>query len=72
MQNVEALIADMDGFIVNIHELQLLRQYHAEAVSWNCRLNNVLQNIHEREDQENVASELKRLLEDGMLLKIQG
>ncbi|CAM8881009.1 unnamed protein product [Rhodiola kirilowii] len=70
LMNVEVLLADMNGFIVNIHELELLRQYHAEALSWTCHLNNVRQNIHEREDYENIVTELKKLLEDGMMLHI--
>uniref|UniRef100_A0A7N0VHE2 Uncharacterized protein n=2 Tax=Kalanchoe fedtschenkoi TaxID=63787 RepID=A0A7N0VHE2_KALFE len=71
LRNVEAVLEDMDDFVVNIPELELLRTYHAITLSWISRLNAVLQSSHVREDQENVVTELRELLEDGMNLKIK-
>lgn len=72
LQKLEALFQEWDGFTINIPELKLLKQYHSDAISWISRLNDVLMNIHEREDQENVVSELSSIQSDGESLKIQG
>lgn len=71
LEKLEALFQEWDGFTINIPELKLLKQYHSDAISWISRLNDVLMNIHEREDQENVVSELSSIQSDGESLKIQ-
>lgn len=59
-------------FVVNIPELELLKQYHGDSVSWVSRFKNILLNSNEREDQENVVEELKCIQTDGSDLKVQG
>ncbi|KAM2673879.1 hypothetical protein EV2_015129 [Malus domestica] len=71
LEDVEALLKQLDGFTVNTPELKLLKQYHIDTVSWISRLNAVLVNIHEREDQNNVVNELMLILTDGASLKIK-
>ncbi|PON84593.1 Autoimmune regulator [Trema orientale] len=71
LKNVEVFLQEMDNFTVNVPELKLLRQYHADAVLWISRFNNILLNICEREDQHNVVAELDCILKDGASLKIQ-
>lgn len=66
------LISEYDGFTVSIPELKILRGYCRDAVSWISRVNQVLVDIHCREDQENVVDELTSILRDGKLLKVQG
>ncbi|CAH1430281.1 unnamed protein product [Lactuca virosa] len=46
-------------------------KYQSDALYWISRFNNILKNIHEREDQENVFDELICLEKDGSLLKVQ-
>ena len=72
LQNVEAFLQEMNNFTVNFPELKLLRHYHADAVSWISRFNDILHGISEREDQHNVVAELTCILKDGASLKIQG
>ncbi|XP_059661778.1 lysine-specific demethylase JMJ17 isoform X2 [Cornus florida] len=71
LKNLEVLLQDLDGCTVNIPELNLLRQYHSDAVSWLSRFNAVLMSVDEREDQEHVVEELICIQKDAMLLKIQ-
>ncbi|KAF4403837.1 hypothetical protein CsatB_003771 [Cannabis sativa] len=71
LKNVEVLLLEMDNFTVNVPELKLLRQYHADASLWISRFKNILVNISEREDQHNVIAELDCILKDGASLKIQ-
>lgn len=66
------LLQELDSFVVDIPELKLLKQYRSDAVLWISRFNDVLVNIHEREDQENVVEELNCILKDGSSLSIQG
>ncbi|GMH09395.1 hypothetical protein Nepgr_011236 [Nepenthes gracilis] len=70
LKMLEGLIQDFRSLMTSIPELQLLRLYHSNAISWISRFNHVRVNIHEREDQENVIDELKRLQDDGALLKV--
>ena len=72
LQNVEVFLLVMDSFTVNVPELKLLREYHADAVLWRSRFNDILLNISEREDQHNVVAALTCILKDGASLKIQG
>ncbi|KVH95386.1 ARID/BRIGHT DNA-binding domain-containing protein [Cynara cardunculus var. scolymus] len=71
LKNLEVLIQEYDGFTVDVPELTLLRQYQHDAFDWISRYNDVVKNIHEREDQENVVDELICLEKDGSLLKVQ-
>lgn len=71
LKNVEVFLLEMDSFTVNVPELKLLREYHAGAVLWRSRFNDILLNISEREDQHNVVAELTCILKDGASLKIQ-
>lgn len=68
---LESLVREYDGFKVIVPELKLLRECHADAVSWIGRANRVLVNIHSWDDQENVVDELTSLQKDGMSLKVQ-
>ncbi|KAA8522400.1 hypothetical protein F0562_013239 [Nyssa sinensis] len=70
LKKLEVLFQELDEFTVKIPELELLRKYHSDAVSWISRYNNVLLNIHEREDQEHVVDELKCIQKDASSLKI--
>jgi histone demethylase JARID1 len=72
MQNVEVLLQEFKNFTVNIPELMLLKQCHINAVSWISRCNDVLVNLHEREDQDKVVNELNCLLKDAASFRIQG
>ncbi|KAK8342073.1 hypothetical protein V6Z12_A08G206800 [Gossypium hirsutum] len=71
LKNVEVLLQEMASFSVNIPELALLKQYQIDASLWITKLNDILINIHQREDQQSVIDELNRILEDGESLKIQ-
>lgn len=66
------LFQEFESITVNIPELKLLRQYHADAVSWISHFHHVCVNVHEQEDQEIVIDELKCILQQGVLLRIQG
>ncbi|XP_022928863.1 lysine-specific demethylase 5A isoform X1 [Cucurbita moschata] len=68
---VKQFLQESNGFAVNIPELKLLRQYHDDAVSWKGRLNAIMVNVHEREDQHNVIEELNCILRDGLSLTIK-
>ena len=72
MQTVELFLQESNGFAVNIPELKLIRQYHDDVVKWHARLNAVLVNVHEREDQHTVIEELNCILRDGLSLTIKG
>lgn len=71
LKKLEMLLQELDSFVVDIPELKLLKQYRSDAVLWISRFNDVLVNIHEREDQENVVEELNCILKDGSSLSIQ-
>ncbi|KAK5813313.1 lysine-specific demethylase JMJ17 isoform X2 [Gossypium arboreum] len=71
LKDVEVLLQEMASFSVNIPELALLKQYQIDASLWITKLNDILINIHQREDQQSVIDELNRILEDGESLKIQ-
>ncbi|XP_076925820.1 lysine-specific demethylase JMJ17-like [Bidens hawaiensis] len=71
LKNLEVLVQEYDGFTVNVPELKLLKQYHSDAADWISQFNNLLKDIHEREDQQDVVNELIRLEKDGSLLKVQ-
>lgn len=71
LKTVELFLQESNGFAVNIPELKLIRQYHDDVVKWNARLNAVMVNVHEREDQHNVIEELNCILRDGLSLKIK-
>lgn len=72
-QNVEELLHEFDGFIsINIPELNILRQYHVEALSWISRFNDTMIDVREGKDQQKLISDLSSLLHDGASLGIQG
>ncbi|XWS48929.1 hypothetical protein CRYUN_Cryun13aG0119400 [Craigia yunnanensis] len=71
LKDVEVLLQEMESFSVNIPELRLLKQYQIDVSLWLTRLNDIMTNVHQREDQQNVIDELNRILEDGQSLKIQ-
>ncbi|XVF51494.1 hypothetical protein PTKIN_Ptkin04bG0189600 [Pterospermum kingtungense] len=71
LKDVEALLQEMETFSVDIPELRLLRQYQIDVALWISRFNDIMTNVHLREDQQNVIDELNRILEDGQALKIQ-
>ncbi|XP_049378472.1 uncharacterized protein LOC125843295 [Solanum stenotomum] len=71
VKELESLLNKWDGFAVNIPELELLRRYHKDAVSWIARANNILLGISEREDQETVAHELTCIQKDASLLRVK-
>ncbi|XP_031125306.1 lysine-specific demethylase lid isoform X2 [Ipomoea triloba] len=71
LKELELLINEWDAFTVNILELELLKQYHKDAVSWKSRVKSILVNISDREDQEHVVDELTCIQRDASSLKIQ-
>ncbi|KAK6251304.1 hypothetical protein SCA6_005309 [Theobroma cacao] len=71
LKDVEVLLQEMESFTVNIPELRLLKQYQIDASLWIARYDNIMKNVHQREDQQNVIEELNCILEDGASLKIQ-
>ncbi|XP_019264663.1 PREDICTED: lysine-specific demethylase 5B isoform X1 [Nicotiana attenuata] len=71
LKELELLLNKWDGLAVNITELELLRQYHKDAVSWIARANHALLGISDREDQETVFDELTCLLKDASLLRVK-
>ncbi|KAH0857217.1 hypothetical protein HID58_085478, partial [Brassica napus] len=73
LKNVEELLHEFDGFIsINIPELNILRQYHVEALSWISRFNDTMVDVREGKDQQKLISDLSSLLHDGASLGIQG
>ncbi|XWS61780.1 hypothetical protein CRYUN_Cryun07bG0155000 [Craigia yunnanensis] len=71
LKDVEVLLQEMESFSVNIPELRLLKQYQIDVSLWIARFNDIMTNVHQREDQQNVIDELNSILEDGQSLKIQ-
>lgn len=71
-QTVELLLQELGDFTVNMLELELLKQYHSDAIFWIARLNDILVNINGRKDQHNVIDELNCILKEGASLRIQG
>ncbi|XP_057978320.1 lysine-specific demethylase JMJ17 isoform X2 [Malania oleifera] len=71
LKKIEVLFQELDVFPVKIPELERLRQYHRDAVSWISRFKEAIANVHERMDQENVIEELNCILKDGTSLRIQ-
>jgi len=71
-QDLEEFLQDADNVRVTIPELELLKQYHADARSWIYHLKDVFPILIEREDHHNVVGELNCILEAGKLLRVQG
>ncbi|ONK64081.1 uncharacterized protein A4U43_C07F21890 [Asparagus officinalis] len=71
LKDLQDFLQDTDDVRVTIPELELLRQYHADACTWICHLNDVLSNLNEREDHDNVVRELSCILEAGKSLRVQ-
>ncbi|KAK6117074.1 hypothetical protein DH2020_049119 [Rehmannia glutinosa] len=70
-QEVKLFLIEWEGFPVKIPELELLKKYYSDTISWISRVDRVLMNVHEREDQEKVVDELTCIQRDGLLLQIQ-
>ncbi|GAB2224615.1 hypothetical protein Droror1_Dr00005377 [Drosera rotundifolia] len=71
LKELKELIHDFESLMINISELELLRQCYSDALSWVSRFNRTLENVQDREDQENIIDELKCLQKGGALLKVQ-
>ncbi|GER30362.1 lysine-specific demethylase 5D [Striga asiatica] len=71
LKKVELFLSEWENFPVKVPELELLKKYYNDTVSWMSRVDRVLMNVHELEDQEKVVDELKCILKDESLLKIQ-
>ncbi|KAL8498431.1 hypothetical protein ACS0TY_021673 [Phlomoides rotata] len=71
LKEMKMFLSEWEDFIVNIPELELLRKYYSDTISWISHVNLVLMNIHEREDQDNVVDELTCIQKEGLLLQIQ-
>ncbi|KAL6544031.1 hypothetical protein OROGR_010528 [Orobanche gracilis] len=70
LKEVKLFLGEWEDFRVKIPQLELLKQYYRNTLSWTSHVGSVLMNIHLREDQENVVDELTCILSDGLLLKI--
>ncbi|XP_065858280.1 lysine-specific demethylase JMJ17 isoform X2 [Euphorbia lathyris] len=71
LEDVESLLQKWNKFKVNVPELMLIKEYHLDTISWIGNCNDLLVDIHEREDQEIVVNQLQCLLKDGSNLRIQ-
>ncbi|CAH9137395.1 unnamed protein product [Cuscuta epithymum] len=71
LKELELLVNEWAAFTVNILELELLKQYHKDALSWVSRAKKILVNISDWEDQELVVDELICLQRDSSCLKVQ-
>lgn len=69
---MEELVYEFDSFNINIPELNILRQYHVETLSWISRFNDVMADVREGKDQRKLINDLSSLLQDGSSLGIQG
>lgn len=72
MQELDNFLKDADKVRVSIPELDLLRHFHSDACSWSHEFHNILDCLLDREDHENVVSELSEILKSGQLLKVEG
>ncbi|KAL1556835.1 lysine-specific demethylase rbr-2-like isoform X1 [Salvia divinorum] len=71
LKEIEQFLGEWDDFTVNVPELELLRNYYSDTISWMSRFDHVLMNVQEREDQRNLVDELACIQKDGLLLKIR-
>ncbi|KAJ4877103.1 transcription factor jumonji (jmjC) domain-containing protein [Raphanus sativus] len=72
LKNVEDLVHEFDGLCsINIRELNILRQYHVDALSWISRFDDTMADVREGKDQRKLISDLSSLLQDGASLGIQ-
>ncbi|KAG6405770.1 hypothetical protein SASPL_133364 [Salvia splendens] len=71
LKEIEQFLGEWDDFTVNVPELELLRNYYSDTISWMSRFDHVLMNVQEREDQRNLVDELTSIQKDGLLLKIR-
>ncbi|RRT80115.1 hypothetical protein B296_00024328 [Ensete ventricosum] len=71
VQELEDFLIVADNLTVSIPEMDLLRKYRSEARSWACHLQDVLQNLNERNDHGNIVIELSHFLKAGELLRVQ-
>ncbi|URE27975.1 JmjC domain, hydroxylase, partial [Musa troglodytarum] len=71
VQELEDFLIVADNLIVSIPEMDLLRKYRSDACSWACHLQDVLQNLNERNDHGSIVIELSHILKAGELLRVQ-
>ncbi|XP_051119104.1 lysine-specific demethylase JMJ17 [Andrographis paniculata] len=71
LKDVKLFLSQWENLNVKIPELELLKKFYNDAISWISRVDLVLTNAHERADQDNVVAELTTLQRDGGLLQIQ-
>ncbi|KAG8382234.1 hypothetical protein BUALT_Bualt05G0055700 [Buddleja alternifolia] len=71
LEEVKLFLTEWEDFTVNVPELELLKKYYSDTMSWISRFDLILMNVHEREDQDNVVDELTSIKRDGLLLQIQ-
>ncbi|PKA59391.1 putative lysine-specific demethylase JMJ14 [Apostasia shenzhenica] len=71
MQELECFLKDTDKLTVRIPELEQLRQFHSDASSWIHNFHYFLDNMHCREDHDNIVRELYGILNAGKLMKVQ-
>lgn len=69
---MEELLHEFDSFSINIPELNILRQYHVDTLSWISRFNDIMVEVREGKDQRKLISALSSLIHDGASLGIQG
>ncbi|KAH6777584.1 transcription factor jumonji domain-containing protein [Perilla frutescens var. frutescens] len=72
LKEIKQFLGEWEDFTVIVPELELLRKYYSDTISWISRFDLVLMNVQEREDQDNIVDELTCIQKDGLLLKIQG
>lgn len=72
LQDVEHLLQEATNFTVNIPEFKILQEIRSEALSWICRVHEILDKIRERDDYGVIVEELTCLLNEGAALRIQG
>ncbi|URE27973.1 JmjC domain, hydroxylase [Musa troglodytarum] len=70
-EELEDFLIVADNLIVSIPEMDLLRKYRSDACSWACHLQDVLQNLNERNDHGSIVIELSHILKAGELLRVQ-
>ncbi|KAK4422610.1 Lysine-specific demethylase 5A [Sesamum alatum] len=71
LKELKLFVSEWEDFTVNIPELELLKKYYTDTISWISRVDLVLMNVHQREDQEKVVDELTSIQREGLLLQVQ-
>ncbi|KAK4400820.1 Lysine-specific demethylase 5C, partial [Sesamum angolense] len=71
LKELKLFVSEWEDFTVNIPELELLKKYYTDTISWISRVDLALINVHQREDQEKVVDELNSIQREGLLLQVQ-